>query len=73
MELELVPKETFDSPASKTLNDDEPVYVGKERRVADRRVTVERRSMIRFESKGDRRSGQDRRSILQLWKGRDKL
>ncbi len=45
------------------------VYKGKERRYSVRRITVNRRDMIRFEpSKEDRRSGKDRRAALNTWK-----
>jgi len=48
-------------------------YQGPERRLAHRRVIVDRRSMIRFEMTRDRRAGIDRRTDLQRWNLRDKL
>ena len=45
------------------------VYRGKERRYSLRRVTKNRRDMIRFEpDKDDRRCGKDRRAALNTWK-----
>ena len=73
MELELVPKEAFDAIGSQTPKSETPAYTGRDRRVSDRRVTAERRNMIRFEATPDRRGGQDRRSARQLWQGRDKI
>ena len=51
---------------------DEP-YTGPERRIEQRRKTVDRRDSIRFElDKEPRRSGKDRRrSIQDLWERRD--
>jgi len=75
MELELVPDDEPERKAEETQDDAaKPApYQGPERRVAQRRVTVDRRSMIRFEMKSDRRSGNDRRSDLERWHLRDKL
>jgi hypothetical protein len=73
MELELVPKEAFDAASAQSPKENTPAYTGRERRAGDRRVMAERRGMIRFEAKPDRRSGQDRRTARQLWQGRDKL
>ena len=44
------------------------VYKGNERRSSHRRITKNRRDMIRFEpDKADRRSGKDRRSAHNTW------
>lgn len=72
MALELVPEDD-DSPqqaASETEGEATP-YDGPERRKAERRQVVDRRDMVRFEAKSDRRSGQERRRGLGLWKLRD--
>lgn len=71
MELELVPKEAFDRSAVQEANEEQPEYIGPERRRGPRRIVVDRREMIRFETRDDRRSGNDRRLELQLWDGRD--
>lgn len=72
MELELVPK---DAPAQNIESDvphDGPLkYTGPERRKAPRRVTVDRREMVRFESTKDRRQNGDRRLNTRMWDGRD--
>ena len=47
------------------------VYKGTERRYGHRRITKDRRDMIRFElDKQDRRSGKDRRAANNVWKYR---
>ncbi len=48
-------------------------YSGPERRNGERRKTVDRRDMIRFEpTKDPRRSGNDRRkSLIDEWERRD--
>jgi hypothetical protein len=72
VELELLPKDESGAPSSGEAPKDGPlVYSGPERRKQARRVTVDRREMIRFEDKPDRRSGHDRRVALKLWDGRD--
>lgn len=71
MELELVPKEAFDRSAVQEVNEEQPEYIGSERRRGPRRIVVDRREMIRFETRDDRRCGKDRRLELQLWDGRD--
>lgn len=43
---------------------------GIERRVAHRRSGCDRRQMIRFNDKGDRRTGKDRRSMRGNWNTR---
>ena len=74
MELELVPDdddkkaEASEQPAEAEAA---PAYTGPERRKQQRRQTVDRREMVRFEDKPDRRSGKDRRRSLGLWKNRD--
>ena len=71
MELELVPKEDIDSQVRDQVLEDTPVYKGPERRKNIRRITAERRAMVRFEMKADRRSGIDRRASVHLWDRRD--
>jgi hypothetical protein len=71
MVLELVPKEAVSpSDEKKAVRQDKPTYSGMERRRAQRRITVDRRDMIRFDST-DRRSGAERRTSLGLWKDRE--
>ena len=72
MELELVPKdETSRSAVEQGVQEEKPVYLGPERRKNIRRITVDRREMVRFEDRTDRRHGRERRVELQLWNGRD--
>lgn len=72
MELELMPKsEPGKAPGSHGRQDGPLVYTGPERRKALRRVMVDRREMVRFEAKQDRRHGGDRRGDLKLWDGRN--
>ncbi len=74
MALELVPEDDDKDPAKKAEEqkaEETPVYTGPERRTQQRRQTVDRREMVRFEEKTDRRSGQDRRRPQGLWKNRD--
>ena len=72
MELELVPKEQIDQKVTAQESEEAPlVYTGPERRKKVRRVTVDRREMVRFENKPDRRSGGDRRIATRMWDGRD--
>lgn len=73
MELELVSKDEIDSNISNQapLEENIPAYMGTEHRVNIRRVTVDRREMVRFEQKSDRRNGKERRVAKQLWDGRD--
>jgi hypothetical protein len=71
MELELVPKEDVDRLVRDQVLEDAPVYQGPERRKNIRRITAERRAMVRFEKKSDRRSGIDRRASAHLWDRRD--
>lgn len=72
MELELVPKDAPNPAGDDDAPKDGPLrYTGPERRKQLRRVTVDRREMVRFETKPDRRSGKDRRVAEKLWDGRD--
>jgi len=74
MELELVPEDDEKDPANKAeeqVAEEAPAYTGPERRKQQRRQTVDRREMVRFEEKADRRSGKDRRRPQGLWKNRD--
>jgi hypothetical protein len=71
MELELQPKDDQPRRKAEAESAEMPVYQGMERRRAVRRVTVDRRTMIRFEAGQDRRRGRERRADLQLWNGRD--
>ena len=73
MGLELVSKEDIDVKVSKQapLEDNVPVYTGTEHRLNVRRNTVDRREMVRFEEKADRRSGKERRITNHMWNGRD--
>lgn len=72
MELELVPKDDYDrSVANQSPEEEGLVYTGPNRRKNVRRVTVDRREMVRFEDKPDRRSGGDRRIATRMWDGRD--
>ena len=72
MDLELVPKDDKPDDKPETLAE-EPAeqYTGPERRKRQRRQKVDRREMLRFEEKQDRRSGKERRRLLGLWKSRD--
>jgi hypothetical protein len=71
MVLELVPKESVSpSGEKKAKRENKPAYSGMERRRAQRRITVDRREMIRFDST-DRRTGTERRVSLGLWKDRE--
>ena len=72
MELELVPKEAYEQKVADQTPGEEPlVYKGPDRRKKIRRVTVDRREMVRFENKPDRRCGGDRRIATRMWDGRD--
>ncbi|WP_455198426.1 hypothetical protein [Kaarinaea lacus] len=72
MELELVPKDNIDrTVANQPSDENELAYTGPERRKKVRRITVDRREMVRFETKPDRRSGGDRRIATKMWDGRD--
>lgn len=76
MELELVPKDVIDQSvaeeaSAQAADEERLVYTGPDRRKKVRRVTVDRREMVRFESKPDRRSGKDRRLEMKMWDGRE--
>lgn len=76
MELELVPKDVIDQGVAnqvttQTIDEERLVYTGVERRKNMRRVRVDRREMVRFENKPDRRQGKDRRLEMRMWNGRD--
>ena len=76
MELELVPKDVIDQSVANqathhVADEERMVYTGPERRKGSRRITVDRREMVRFENKPDRRSGKDRRLEMRIWDGRD--
>ncbi len=71
MELELVSKNEPEKLAVDPSPKDRPMlYSGPERRKMLRRIVVDRREMIRFESKSDRRQQGERRGELNLWDGR---
>jgi len=46
-------------------------FSGLEQRKGQRRKKVDRREMVRFEEKPDRRKGSDRRGEVKLWKDRN--
>ncbi len=73
MGLELVSKEDIDVNVRRQAPSEDTTlaYTGTEHRVIVRRVTVDRREMVRFEEKTDRRNGKERRVASQLWNGRD--
>jgi hypothetical protein len=72
MELELVPKDApVEKDVSNTPQDGPLKYTGPDRRKAPRRITVDRREMVRFENKPDRRQNGDRRLQTRMWDGRD--
>ena len=45
-------------------------YMGKERRAQQRRAGSDRRQMVRFSEKADRRTGKDRRNFQGIWNTR---
>jgi hypothetical protein len=73
MALELVPKDEVEQTGTteKAAQEEKPVYTGPERRKQQRRTHNDRREMVRFETKADRRSGKERRRGVGLWKDRD--
>ena len=77
MALELVPKNEIGEVVNKQVSaqastdEGQTAYHGPERRGDVRRLVVDRRDMVRFEIKSDRRGGKDRRTVLQMWDGRD--
>jgi len=69
MELKLVPKDEWENEAGP---EDAPLqHIGPDRRKETRRITVDRREMVRFESTPDRRHNGDRRLNTRMWDGRD--
>ncbi|HHI94484.1 MAG TPA: hypothetical protein ENK04_13385 [Gammaproteobacteria bacterium] len=73
MELKLVPKDEWENEArSEGPEDDEALqYIGPDRRKAHRRIKVDRREMVRFESTPDRRHNGERRLSTSMWDGRE--
>ncbi len=73
MGLELVSKEEIDVNVRRQAPSEDTTlaYTGTEHRVNVRRITVDRREMVRFEDKSDRRNGKERRIAQQMWNGRD--
>jgi hypothetical protein len=73
MGLELVSKDEVDVNVRRQAPSEEttPAYTGTDHRIVVRRITVDRREMVRFEEKSDRRAGKERRVVNQLWNGRD--
>jgi hypothetical protein len=73
MGLELVSKEEVDVDVRRQAPSEDTTlaYTGTDHRVVVRRITVDRREMVRFEDKTDRRNGKERRGSNQLWNGRD--
>ena len=73
MGLELVSKDVIDENVSKQtpLKESKLEFNGAEHRLKVRRITAERRELIRFESTSDRRSGLERRIAHHLWDGRE--
>ena len=73
MGLELVSKEEIDVNVRRQASSEDttPAYRGTEHRVSVRRITVDRREMVRFEDVSDRRDGKERRVTQQMWNGRD--
>ena len=70
MVLELVPKDDV-AAGDKKGQAETPIYTGPERRREQRRSHADRREMVRFEARADRRSGNERRDTVALWKNRD--
>lgn len=73
MGLELVSKDEIDVEVRRQAPSDDTTlaYTGTEHRMAIRRITVDRREMVRFEDKSDRRNVKERRIAQQVWNGRD--
>ncbi len=72
MQLELMPNsEPEKGPDNQVAQNGSLLYDGPERRKGQRRQTVDRREMVRFEIKTDRRHGLERRGDIKLWKGRN--
>ncbi len=72
MELELMTEsEPEKVPDHQGEQNEQRLYEGQERRKEQRRQTVDRREMVRFEIKSDRRQGVERRDKNNLWKDRN--
>lgn len=72
MELKLVPKDEWESTIkSENLQEGFLRYAGPDRRKAARRITVDRRAMVRFENVPDRRQNGDQRLGTRIWSGRE--
>lgn len=73
MGLKLVSKEDIDVNVRRQAPSEDTTlaYTGTEYRLAVRRITVDRRELVRFEDKSDRRNGKERRVANQMWNGRD--
>ncbi len=72
MELELIPKNEWKNEVKpEGLQDGFLQYIGPDRRRATRRITVDRREMVRFENTPDRRYNGDRRLSSRMWNGRE--
>jgi hypothetical protein len=73
MVLELVPleDESENDVSQQMARDETPAYGSSERRRKQRRITIDRREMVRFEANLDRRTSKDRRITRALWQGRD--
>jgi hypothetical protein len=72
MGLELVSKEEVDVNVRRQAPSEDTTlaYTGTEHRLIVRRVKVDRREMVRFEDKSDRRIISDRRVAQHMWDGR---
>jgi len=72
MELKLVPKDEWENEVGCEGPEDGPLqYIGPDRRKISRRIKVDRRAMVRFESTPDRRHNGDRRLSTRMWNGRE--
>ncbi len=73
MGLELVSKDEIDVEVRRQAPSEDTTlaYTGTEHRIVVRRITVDRREMVRFEDKSDRRNDKERRIAQQVWNGRD--
>ena len=67
MDLELVPLEDNNAKPNDDVSEEKEVYKGIERRKNVRRTHADRRSMVRFEEKTERRTGNDRRAENISW------
>lgn len=70
MELELIPKDELGQSPEAAVPQDGPLkYTGPDRRKTPRRIKVDRREMVRFETTQDRRQSTDRRLNTRMWDG----